>query len=77
MGLIRGQQYTDLPVVFKNVKFHRATSLPKEGRVHLIVMVQNGSGKFEVKFYTIIPSIKVEIVGNWTLIHLVWTRLPK
>lgn len=55
MGLIRGQQYADLPVVFENVKFHRATSIPKEGRVHLIVMVQNGSGKFEVKFYTIIP----------------------
>ncbi|GLV38468.1 Fatty acid synthase 3 [Carabus blaptoides fortunei] len=49
LGLIRGQLYTDLPVVFENVKFHRATYLPqKNGRVCLSIMIQNGSGNFEI-----------------------------
>ncbi|XP_069677436.1 fatty acid synthase-like isoform X2 [Periplaneta americana] len=48
VGLMCGQLYTEVPVVFENVQFHRATSIPKEGSVEFIVMVQKGSGKFEV-----------------------------
>jgi hypothetical protein len=30
-GLMAGQLYTEVSVVFKNVQFHRATNIPKEG----------------------------------------------
>ncbi|KAJ9600110.1 hypothetical protein L9F63_009586, partial [Diploptera punctata] len=48
VGLLHGQLYTDLSVVFENVQFHRATNIPKDGSVELFVMVQKGSGKFEI-----------------------------
>ena len=28
---MNGQVYTEIPVVFEDVRFHRATSIPKEG----------------------------------------------
>jgi fatty acid synthase len=31
VGLMVGQTYTDVPVVFEDVHFHRATTIPKEG----------------------------------------------
>ncbi|KDR18643.1 hypothetical protein L798_06624, partial [Zootermopsis nevadensis] len=43
-----GQLHTEVPVVFKNVQFLRATNIPKEGSIEFVVMVQKGSGKFEV-----------------------------
>ncbi|XP_043502646.1 fatty acid synthase-like [Polistes fuscatus] len=48
LGMMIGQLYTEVPVVFTNVKFLRATTIPKEGKVEMIVMIQKGSGNFEV-----------------------------
>lgn len=48
LGMMRGELYTEVPVVFENVRFIRATNIPKEGNVDFLVMVQKGSGNFEV-----------------------------
>ncbi|KAL0266678.1 UNVERIFIED_CONTAM: hypothetical protein PYX00_009160 [Menopon gallinae] len=48
IGMMRGELYTQLSIVFENVRFNRATNIPKEGNVDFIVMVQKGSGNFEV-----------------------------
>ncbi|XP_043668271.1 fatty acid synthase-like [Vespula pensylvanica] len=47
-GMMIGQLYLELSVVFENVKFNRATTVPKEGKIEMTVMIQKGSGKFEV-----------------------------
>ncbi|XP_035742579.1 fatty acid synthase-like [Vespa mandarinia] len=47
-GMIIGQLYTELFVVNENIKFNRATSIPKKGKIEMIVMIQKGSGNFEV-----------------------------
>jgi hypothetical protein len=31
VGLMTGQIYTNMSVVFEDVQFHRATNIPKEG----------------------------------------------
>lgn len=39
---MRGELYTDVSVVFEDVRFHRATNLPKDGMicfVHIILIV--------------------------------------
>lgn len=43
-----GMMMSDMRIVFEDVKFHRATTISKERQVELIVMIQRGSGKFEV-----------------------------
>ncbi|XP_015515781.2 fatty acid synthase [Neodiprion lecontei] len=48
VGMMRGELYTEVSVVFEDVRFHRATTIPKEGSVELTLMVQKGSGRFEV-----------------------------
>lgn len=48
LGMMIGQLYTEVSVVFTNVKFMRATTIPKEGRVEMTVMIQKGTGNFEV-----------------------------
>ncbi|XP_060866838.1 fatty acid synthase-like [Metopolophium dirhodum] len=48
LALMRGELYSEVPVVFENVRFQRATNIPKDGNVEFIVMVQKGSGTFEV-----------------------------
>ncbi|XP_015179002.1 PREDICTED: fatty acid synthase [Polistes dominula] len=48
IGMMVGQLYTEVSVVFRDVKFIRATTIPKEGRVEMTVMIQKGSGNFEV-----------------------------
>ncbi|KAK0083564.1 hypothetical protein PV325_008602 [Microctonus aethiopoides] len=48
LGMMRGELYTKVSVVFRNIKFLRATMLPKEGIVTLSVMIQKGTGRFEV-----------------------------
>ena len=76
VALMRGELYSEVPVVFENVRFNRATNIPKEGElswkilaegvatfwgflgnkasvfvtgnIDFIVMVQKGSGNFEV-----------------------------
>jgi hypothetical protein len=31
VGLMADEKYTDVPIVFEDVRFHRATSIPKQG----------------------------------------------
>lgn len=38
----------DTAIVFENVKFLRATTIPSNGTMELYVMVQRTSGNFEV-----------------------------
>lgn len=42
IGMMRGVLYVDIPVIFEDVKFLRATNLPAEGKLELIIMVQKG-----------------------------------
>ena len=30
MGLMKGDHYTEVPVVFENIRFHRATTMQKD-----------------------------------------------
>ncbi|XP_050524285.1 fatty acid synthase [Daktulosphaira vitifoliae] len=48
LALMRGELHSEIPVVFEDVRFLRATNIPKEGALDLTVMVQKGSGTFEV-----------------------------
>ena len=42
IALLKGQTYTDISIVFENVKFIRAIHFPKQGSVHITIMVQKG-----------------------------------
>lgn len=42
--------YIEVEVEFEDVKFIRATGLPSEAHIDMIVMIQHGTGKFEVIF---------------------------
>ncbi|XP_072750344.1 fatty acid synthase-like [Anoplolepis gracilipes] len=46
--MLRGQWLNEIPIVFENVKFIRATHVPKQGDLDLTVMVQKGTGNFEI-----------------------------
>lgn len=48
VGMMKGDLYTEFSVVFEDVKFLRATNIPKEGEIELTLMVQKGTGRFEV-----------------------------
>lgn len=48
LGMMMGELYTEVSVVFENVRFQRATNIPKDGNLEFIVMIQKGSGNFEV-----------------------------
>ncbi|KAI4476277.1 hypothetical protein M0804_013731 [Polistes exclamans] len=48
MGMNIGQLYTEVSVIFEDVKIIRATNIPKEDTVEMTVMIQKGSGKFEI-----------------------------
>ncbi|KAG7203850.1 hypothetical protein KM043_017904 [Ampulex compressa] len=50
LGIITGENYTDTSVVFEDIKFLRATHLPKnvDANVQLRLMVQHGTGQFEI-----------------------------
>ncbi|KAL2715899.1 fatty acid synthase-like [Vespula squamosa] len=58
-GMTMGQQYTETSVIMENIKFNRATIVPKEGKVDMTVMIQKGSSKFEV-----VEGGAVIITGN-------------
>lgn len=42
-SMMTGQPYTEVSVVFENVKFNRATTIPKEGTIEMIVVIQKGN----------------------------------
>ncbi|XP_046609411.1 fatty acid synthase-like [Neodiprion virginianus] len=46
--MMQGDRILKVSVVFENVKFHRATTIPKTGSVALQLMIHKGSGRFEV-----------------------------
>lgn len=48
ISLFQGKMYDEVSVVFEDVRFERATTIPKEGKIQLTVMIQRGSGKFEI-----------------------------
>ncbi|XP_043664579.1 fatty acid synthase-like [Vespula pensylvanica] len=64
-GMMMGQLYTEMSIVMENVKFNRATIVPEVGKVEIIVMIQKGSGKFEVvEGDTAIVTGKIRLVTN-------------
>ncbi|EFN62855.1 Fatty acid synthase, partial [Camponotus floridanus] len=48
ISLLKGQWLNDISIVFENVKFLRATHFPKQGNLDLTIMVQKGTGNFEI-----------------------------
>lgn len=50
IGMMLGELYTEVPVMFEDVKFLRATNLPKDGVVELALMIQKGNTEFYVYF---------------------------
>nr|UEN71129.1 fatty acid synthase 1 [Glyphodes pyloalis] len=48
LGMMLGELYTEVSVVFENVRFQRATNIPKDGNLEFIIMIQKGSGNFEI-----------------------------
>ncbi|XP_045454011.1 fatty acid synthase [Melitaea cinxia] len=48
LGMMMGELYTEVSVVFEDVRFQRATNIPKDGNLEFIIMIQKGSGQFEI-----------------------------
>ncbi|KAK0096040.1 hypothetical protein PV326_006670, partial [Microctonus aethiopoides] len=48
VGMMKGELYTEISIVFRDVKFLRVTTLPKEGIIELTVVIQKGTGRFEI-----------------------------
>ncbi|XP_053616908.1 fatty acid synthase-like [Plodia interpunctella] len=48
LGMMMGELFTEVSVVFENVRFQRATNIPKDGYLEFIIMIQKGSGNFEI-----------------------------
>jgi fatty acid synthase len=48
LGLMMGVFFFEVGVVFEDVKFLRATALPNNQDVELVVMIQPGTGRFEI-----------------------------
>lgn len=49
LGMMRGHWFTELSVIFENVKFSRATTLPSKGDVELVIMIQKRTS-FEITY---------------------------
>nr|QNL15121.1 fatty acid synthase 1 [Meteorus pulchricornis] len=45
---LRCIDFRKLPVILENVKFHRATIMPKEGAVKFLINIFDGTGDFEI-----------------------------
>lgn len=48
LAKLRGTDFEQLPVVFQNVQFQRATIMPKEGVVKFSITIFEGTGDFEI-----------------------------
>ena len=54
-----------MPVVFENCKFIRAATVPESGYIKLLVMVQRGTGKFEIlEKNSLLVSGRITICSN-------------
>ncbi|KAL2748295.1 fatty acid synthase-like [Vespula maculifrons] len=49
LGTMIEKNHTEISIVMENIKFNRATAIPKKGKVEMVVIIQKGSGKFEVQ----------------------------
>ncbi|XP_018336345.1 fatty acid synthase-like [Agrilus planipennis] len=48
LAMVLGMLMSDMQIVFENVRFSRATNIPKGGSLEMLVMIQKASGNFEV-----------------------------
>ncbi|XP_072750690.1 fatty acid synthase-like [Anoplolepis gracilipes] len=48
ISMLKDQMFREAPIVFENVKFIRATHIPKQGDLELTIMIQKDSGNFEI-----------------------------
>ncbi|XP_077296458.1 fatty acid synthase-like [Arctopsyche grandis] len=48
LGMMMGELFTEVSVVFENIRFQRATNIPKEGNLEFTIMIHKGSGRFEI-----------------------------
>ncbi|XP_018362103.1 PREDICTED: fatty acid synthase [Trachymyrmex cornetzi] len=78
MGTLQEEMYTELSVVFEDVIFMRATHIPKEGNIELTVMVQKGTGRFEIsESSTPIVTGLIRVVKNPTQEKVPANLLPE
>lgn len=42
LGMMVGELYTEVSVIFEDVKFLRATNIPKDGEIEFTLMIQKG-----------------------------------
>ncbi|XP_047538559.1 fatty acid synthase-like [Vanessa atalanta] len=48
LAMMTGEMFMQVSVVFENVRFQRATNIPKDEILEFLVMIQKGSGNFEI-----------------------------
>ncbi|XP_077295461.1 fatty acid synthase-like [Arctopsyche grandis] len=48
LGMMMGELFTEVSVVFEDVRFQRATNIPKEGDLDFTITIQKKSGNFEI-----------------------------
>lgn len=48
LGVMKGPQFFDLLVEFEDVKFLRATNIAKDVEIEFTIMIQPGTGRFEI-----------------------------
>lgn len=62
LGMMHGELYTEISVVFEDVKFIRATNIPKEGEIEFTVMIQKGKITFSFsEFVTYQTRMRLQI----------------
>lgn len=47
-GTMKGKSYTELPVVFEDVKFFDSVEVPKQGGIEITLMIQKGNNNIQV-----------------------------
>ena len=47
-GMMTGDLYIDMDIEFTDVRFLRATNLTKDQEIEFVVMIQSGTGRFEI-----------------------------
>ena len=58
---------SDVPVLFENCKFIKAVPLPRSGYIKLLIMVQRGTGNFEIlEKDSLIVSGRIQLCPNGT-----------
>ncbi|KAL6257976.1 hypothetical protein P5V15_011572 [Pogonomyrmex californicus] len=78
MGLLHMEMFTELSIIFEDVTFLRATPIPKEGEIQLTVMVQKGTGRFEVsEDNTPVVTGIIRVIKNPVQEKIPVTLLPK